>query len=143
MMSDPQLALTRLLSGPGDSLERWPRSDHCPVAPWRHTGHLLVAVLAPGKAGSPWQPPAPCGRGIQAGGVSHTQNENHMLGLALPQAAAPQFPLPLLLPSRSSPGYRVWGGGNQRPSVGELKRQVWLSDGHQALSLHLTGAEAL
>lgn len=91
-------------------------------------------MLASGKAGSPWQPPAQRGGGIQAGGASHTQNENHMLSLALPQATGPQLPLPLLLPSHSFPGCRVWGGKKPEDIGGEFKRQMSLPDGHQALS---------
>lgn len=32
MMSEPQLALNRLLTGLGDSLETWPRSTYCLLA---------------------------------------------------------------------------------------------------------------
>lgn len=90
MMSKPQLILkTALRGGQGPVTAHW--------LSWGCTGYLL-SMLAPGKAGSPWQPPARCGGGTQAGGASHTQNENHMLGLAFPQATGPQLPLPLFVP---------------------------------------------
>lgn len=135
VMSDLQLALTRLVSGPGDSLERWSRSSHCPLDPLGGM-HRTSSCWPQARQGHPGGPQPRVGEESRLEeSVTPKMKTTCRAWLSLKPQTHSSLPLPLLLPSRSSPGCGVWGGRDQRPSGGELQRQGWLSDGCQALSL--------